>query len=95
MKKTIIRLLLGLAGQALYAIIDALVQKGRMDRLIEIARFHVQRLTGVSELSNVEKRQKAVEAVIKDAQDAGMPSRESVVNLAIELAVGETKAEHI
>lgn len=92
MRDFLVRRLLGAAGALLLAVIDTLVQRRTMDTVAEYAKAWVATFQGNSTLSNEAKRQRAADNIRADLRSLGYTVADSVINLAIELAVTELKS---
>jgi len=96
MNKLLMRMLLKLAPAVFQIIIDVfknLHSKGALERAVTLARMHVENFDKSSLMSNSEKREHVSAALKKNLRAAGIEARDSLVNLAIELAVNAVKAE--
>jgi len=96
MKKLVMRMLLSLAPVIFQVILDVfknLHSKDVLERAVTLARLHVQNFDKSGIMKNGEKREQVAKALKRDLRAAGLEARDSLVNLAIELAVNAVKAE--
>ena len=93
MVNILLNALLGLAGPLLLKIITSFVEKRVFNKAIELAKVEVDKLTGQAGMDNDAKRQAAVGSLKLALKEMGIVLRDSLLNLAVEMAVVAAKAE--
>lgn len=94
MKAKILSLLLGALGPLLLHIIQTFVQKDILERAVGLARLEVERLMGDTSIDNQQKRDTARAFVRSQLKTVGMEITESVLNMAVEMAVVAVKSKY-
>jgi hypothetical protein len=82
----------GLAGSLFARTMANLRDAGTFDRALELATVWVARLAGDTSVDNATKRNVAMDEIAKSLAREGRTLRDSLVALAIELAVNAAKA---
>ena len=92
MKAAILKALFGAIGQVLANLFAQLTSRDTFNKALELAQMHVSALQGNETLDNEQKRVAAVKAMKTDLKAMGLTLRDSLINLAIELAVSNLHA---
>ena len=91
MKQFLIKTFLGLAGQILLSVFQVLVDRRVFEMAIQRAQVHIKSLLVEGNLTDEEKRRTVALAVKSDLQQSGFALRDSLTNLAVELAIALKK----
>jgi hypothetical protein len=84
--------LLGAAGQLFGQVMTDLRDRGAFNRAVDLAQVTVSRLAGDTSIDNETKRRLAIEGLRTALQMEGKLVRDSLLGLAVELAVTAAKA---
>lgn len=84
--------LLGAAGKLFGQVMTDLRNQGAFDRCVELAQVTVERLAGDHSIDNQTKRQMAMDGIARALAAENKVVRDSLIALAIELAVSASKA---
>lgn len=83
--------LLGLAGEILRYILGRLRDRRLFERALRLAELHVARLDGDDTLDKKLKRERVADALTQDLKAVGIELTDSLINLAVELAVNRLR----
>jgi hypothetical protein len=93
MLKRVVQFILGQAGKYLALIMSRVGDKQVLDAVLAVAMKHVRDLFDKDTYTNAQKRSMAFDSIVSDLKPVGLQVGESLINLAIELAVNAIKAE--
>lgn len=87
----LIKTLLGRAGVLLALTLGRLRERGAFERALDLAEATVRSLNGDTSLDNDGKRQAAIDGLARALAAEGRELRDSLLALAVELAVSAAK----
>ena len=89
---SLLKRFLGLAGKLFAQVVGDLKDRGAFDRAVDLAQATVNSLAGDTTLDNDAKRKMAIDALRVALKAEGKLVRDSLLGLAVELAVSAGKA---